>query len=52
MKIYLADIIQRERLDYNRKYNIKNHLESYWALLKLKKNTMDTWSIIRSNKCN
>lgn len=47
MKIYLADTIQREHLDYNRKYNIRNHLEPYWALLKQKKNTIDKWSIAK-----
>lgn len=32
MKIYLADTITREHLNYNKELKIKNHLESYWAL--------------------
>ncbi len=36
MKIYLADTIQREKLFYNKKFNIKNHLESYFAIIRLK----------------
>lgn len=50
MKIYLADTIQREHLDYNKKLYIYNHLESYWALLKQNKNMKD-WSVYeKSNK--
>ena len=33
MKIYFADTIQRERLDYNNTLPIKYHLESYWQIL-------------------
>lgn len=47
MLIYLADTIQREHLKYNIKFGIKNHLESYWALLKQKKNTIDKWEITK-----
>lgn len=51
MKIYFADTIQREFLEYNKKFNIKNHLESYWSLIN-KKNNINEWSIIRGNNAN
>lgn len=45
MKIYLADTIQRERLNYNMVFPIRHHLESFFAIIKNKANIED-WSIV------
>ena len=46
MKIYLADTIQRDDFGYNTKFGVRNHLESYAALL-LKKKDLRALSIFK-----
>lgn len=41
MKIYLGDTFEREKLGYNVKFNVKNHLVSYWRLLYKRQNFED-----------
>ena len=49
MKIYLADTIQREELNYNSKFKIQNNLESYFALIKNNKD-IKNWTIFKGRK--
>ena len=46
MKIYLADTKQREFLGHNIKIPYLHHLESYWAIMKDKKD-ITKWSIFK-----
>lgn len=43
MKLYLADTITREGLNYNKELDCNNHLESFWVLRKKKTNNIDSW---------
>lgn len=44
MKIYLADTIQRELLNHNKKLYIYPHLESFFAII-TKNSDIKKWSI-------
>lgn len=45
MKIYLADTIQREFLGHNQEMKIKNHLESYFFILRKKPDWKSWWCV-------
>lgn len=48
MKIYLADTVQREHLNYHQKFPVANHLESYFSIIS-KKTDISKWHIFQRN---
>jgi len=51
MKIYLADTKSREHLGHNKKIPYLHHLESYYAIMKDKKEIIK-WSIFKDKNKN
>jgi len=50
MKIYLADTFQREHLNYHNDLDLKNHLESFFKLMRERENLIKSWRIFNENR--